>query len=82
MLLIRVAYHNAAFGNGQISFKKVWFPLKKALAAFVENKVIGARIVAVVWQHKINHLTVHDSFQDFVFLIFKIWAFRLFRKAF
>ena len=66
--------HNAAFGNGQISFKKVWFPLKKALTAFVENKVIGARIVAVVWQLKINHFTVHDGFQNFVFLIFKIWA--------
>ena len=72
MLLIRVAYHNAAFGNVQIRFKKVWSPLKKALAAFVENKVIGARIVAVIWQHKINHFTVHDGFQNFVFLIFKI----------
>ena len=72
---------DAAFGNLQILFEKVRPSLEEALAAFVENEVIGVRIVAMVRQHKVNHVAVQDGVQYLKFLILGIRTVLPYRKA-
>lgn len=48
----------------QIPLQQIFTALKIAIAPLVKYVKISAGMIAVIWHHKIDHITVADSIQD------------------
>ena len=70
--LICVADYNELFTDLQESFKQIRFSLKETLTAFIKNEIIGTGIVTVIWNYKIDQITVTDGLQQCVFGVIQI----------
>lgn len=48
--------------------------MKETLASFVENKEIGAWIIAAIWDNKNRTLADTDAIQQVAFHVVDVWA--------
>ena len=81
MILVGITDYNELLWSSQKCIKLFRFVLKIALTALVKYEIIGAGIVAVIWNYKIRQIALADGIQQSVFRILPVWT-RFCTKAF